>query len=353
MNFIYRFFLLYGVLLIPFLVHALGQGLHGQQAGIPTLDDAMHAIERGDMLLVEEYITNGGDVNAPWKLDLRLIGTAAAYGDEDILLLLLEHGADIHARDAMDGKAIDYAVEAGHINATSVLLAHGASANELLASGETLLTCAIKKRDEDMTRLLIEAGADLYLPNAAGMHPLIVGIRTDNVSAVKALLTHNVDPNREEDEPSPLEVAIARGLIVNDTSMVRALLEHGANQNFLCKTPFTVGATSVKAPPLAFPVFFGSLEMVKLLMRHGADPSLGRNLVDIAAITGHDDIRDYLVEHGLTSAMFADSNMLDSSDMIQESQEARDIVHALKTIQNDRNVDMLTVDGDSLLDLME
>jgi len=146
---------------------------------------------------------------------------------------LLDAGADPAARDQRHGVPALYAVT-GVNNApriARILLDAGAPAND----GESLFHAAERFHEESL-ELLLEYGADVNESGDWGNTPLYFLLRYWDVATMPRvkrgllwLLEHGADPNvpcdRERWENS-LHVAVRVG---QDTSIVRLLLQHGAD----------------------------------------------------------------------------------------------------------------------------
>lgn len=85
-------------------------------------------------------------------------------GDDLYMRVLLQKGADPNIRDGQGNTPIILAVVGGYAELVDHLLAFKANVNLANNSGETALIRAVQRRDLDMVRRLIEAGAD---PDAA------------------------------------------------------------------------------------------------------------------------------------------------------------------------------------------
>jgi ankyrin repeat protein len=96
---------------------------------------------------------------------------------------------------------------------------------------------------------------------------------------------------RDEDGWTPLLWA-SRGHNSKDGSVVRLLLEHGADINVQMRA----------AGPRCTGLVNGALEVVRLLLEHGADVEAkdndGKTALQVAAEEGHDEVVELLREHG-------------------------------------------------------
>jgi hypothetical protein len=142
--------------------------------------------------------------------------------------------------------------------------------------------------------LLRHNGADPDIRGRDGRKPLLAAAYSGNFEVVRILIKY--DPAdisaRSENRSTPLHWA-STGHHFNDGSVLRLLLEHGADINALDKRGWT---------PLFVASINGALEVVRLLLEHGADVEAkdnnGKTALQKAADQGHDEVVELLREHG-------------------------------------------------------
>jgi ankyrin repeat protein len=191
--------------------------------------------------------------------------------------LLISHGAAVDARSihrdyqrhitaegrpkSMDSGGFTpllYAARENCIACVDVLVAHGADIDLPDPDGVSPLNLAIMNANWDLAKKLIEAGADVDQWDIFGEAPLFtaVGLRSRNDGG-----RASIDPPNETD-----------GLTI-----IRLLLERGANPNMqLFFRPANVrGSTNTRgSTPLIRAANNADLELVQLLLEHGADASV-------------------------------------------------------------------------------
>jgi hypothetical protein len=142
--------------------------------------------------------------------------------------------------------------------------------------------------------LLRHNGADLDVRDRVGTNPLHAAAESGNFEVVRILIGY--DPAhinaKDDDGWTPLLLA-SNGHNSKDGSVVRFLLEHGADINAQSRSGWT---------PLHQASCYGALEVVRLLLEHGADVEAkdndGDTALQVAADRGYDKVVELLREHG-------------------------------------------------------
>jgi hypothetical protein len=162
------------------------------------------------------------------------------------------------------------------------------------------LLAALAGEHFQTAELLRRNGADPDVRGRYGRNPLHGAAYSGNSEVVRLLIEYGAaaaDVNaRDSGGSTPLLLA-SEGHNFGDGSVVRLLLEHGADinvQNHFGRTPLHRAS------------FRGALEVVRLLLGHGADVEAKNNIdktaLQIAADEGHDDVVELLREHGARRA---------------------------------------------------
>jgi hypothetical protein len=142
--------------------------------------------------------------------------------------------------------------------------------------------------------LLRYNGADLDARGYFGRNPLHAAAESGNFETVQILIEYNPAyiNARTDGWWTPLHWA-SRGFNFKDGSIVRLLLEHGADINMQDEDGWT---------PLYVASKNGVLEVLRLLLEHGADVEVrnndGETPLQEAANGGHNEVVELLREHG-------------------------------------------------------
>jgi ankyrin repeat protein len=170
--------------------------------------------------------------------------------------------------------ALVYAAREGDLESARVLLTAGADVNQVTRYGWTALLTAVQNRHYALATFLLEHGADPNIANKGGWTPLYLA--TDN---------RNIEGGDYPVRPGDLD----------HLEFIRTLLARGANVNARAKdstetrTIFTMqwlyedGAT-----PFLRAAQSGDVELMRLLIAHGADPGIptANNVTALAVAAG-------------------------------------------------------------------
>ena len=184
---------------------------------------------------------------------------AAANGDLDEVMELVEKGADVNARDKDGWTPLHHAAANGHLDIVKFLVENGADVDAEANDGSTPLHVAAFFGHLDVVKFLVKNGAYVNAMDNDGQTPLHVAAANGHLNIVKFLVRHGADANaKDRDGSTPLHVAASRGHL----DVAKFLVEHGADINAKDKDGWT---------PLHHAALFGHLDIVKLLIENGAD----------------------------------------------------------------------------------
>jgi uncharacterized protein len=164
------------------------------------------------------------------------------------------------------------AANAGNLETVKRLIEGGADPNSVDQHGMgPLLTF-----DPEVTRYLLEHGANPDLQRNENIAPVLVGI-SSNIECMRLMLEAGANANRASDHNG--ETALHFVASRSDTKAVQLLLDHGANLNAQTKPGMTTYALWRDArvrgeTPLHRAAAWGSREVIQLLLDAGADPKI-------------------------------------------------------------------------------
>lgn len=257
------------------------------------------ASQNGSDAMVKRLLDAGANPNLALLSGETPLMVAARTGSASVAQLLIAKGANVNAFGTRKQNALMWAVGQKHPEVVKVLLAsgvdiHARSAtwtdveavpphgflpyNKAIPHGnDTALMFASLVGDVASAELLVAAGANVNDTDAWGVSATAMAAHSNHEELVEFLLEKGANPSADEAGFSAIHPAIMH----RSTRVVRALLEHGANPNAVLKTwtperrtskdysfyPVVVGAT-----PLWLAARFSQPEVMRLLLKHGADP---------------------------------------------------------------------------------
>ncbi len=128
------------------------------------------AVAYGDLEVVPLLLDAGADVNARNGAGEPVVSVAVLEGEPEILAMLLDAGADPNARDDDGIAVVVRAVAGGDAGIVRMLLDAGADPNTLAEENLSVLAIAVDRGHTEVARMLLDAGAD---PNGPGIAELV------------------------------------------------------------------------------------------------------------------------------------------------------------------------------------
>jgi ankyrin repeat protein len=205
--------------------------------------------------------------------------------------LLLEAGADRKALDRQGRTAFDAALKIADMQDRVILLL---VLNSGLNSGQEprgpapwSLEYSVRRRQTNVTKMLLEFGADPNATGTGGTTPLADAALKGDLDGVRLLLAHGARPNAiSQDGTQPIHDAA----LGDSAEVIRELLKQGANVNARTRDEVQT--------PLHMAAAMGKMKAVEALVALGADltmkDSKGRTPLDAAERAGLTDVVAFL-----------------------------------------------------------
>jgi ankyrin repeat protein len=226
----------------------------------------MVAARAGKTDVVEQLLAKGANVNAHAARKQTALMWAVAQKHPDVVRVLLMQGADVHARSEVWRQMM--AVPPHGRPEYNSMIPHG---------GDTALMFAARVGDVISARHLVEAGANVNDTDAWGVSATVLAAHSGYGEMVEFLLGKGADPNAAAAGFTALHAAVMH----RDEKMVAALLARGADPNTPLRTwtptrrsssDFHFGPALVQATPFWLAARFSQPTVMRLLVKHGADP---------------------------------------------------------------------------------
>jgi ankyrin repeat protein len=272
-----------------------------------------------DAVMVETLLQAGADPNASLSAGQTILMAAARTGSPAVVKTLLAHGAQLNAREQVLGETpLIWAAVENHADVIKVLVEHGADVNgrsnaptfplpeygdgksgrlTVLPRGSwTPSMYAARQNATDAVRALADAGADLNLTDPDGTTALVIAVINAHYDLAGVLLEKGASPDiGDVTGMTPLYAAVDLNSFpdtpgrpaprpagtLDTVDMVKALLRHGANPNVRLKAPLLVrvhdrgdGTLGEGATPLMRAAKKSDVVLMRLLLEKGADSKL-------------------------------------------------------------------------------
>jgi ankyrin len=316
----------------------LGAGAKATLANRYGLTPMAIAAANGSATMIGMLLDAGADANAPDPAGDTPLMSAARVGRADAVTLLLDRGAAVDAKDTTyQQTALMVAARENQPEIVRLLIARGASVNARtrvgrtpawvlpnsqpgfghgigivrggspdrgrrspIPGGMTPLLYASRDGRMETVRMLLDAGADINLRDANDITPLIAAITNNHPDVARYLIERGADIKAADwYGRTPLWAAVeTRDMDLDNATfensidrapfleLIQVLLERGADPNartkevppvrndFLRITASLSWVDFTGQTPFITAALAGDLTVMKLLLKHGADPNI-------------------------------------------------------------------------------
>lgn len=227
---------------------------------------------------------------------------AAQNGNLAAVKRMVESGIDVNSREGYGRTALMFAAENGHLDVMKYLIGKGAAVNQNSLDCDMYpIHFALSGRHEDAALLLMEKGADIKVRDCNGRTVLMYTGYGCSINAAKRLVKSGADINAVDNEGSNvfihaascgciklMEYLLSLGVNINTQNdplrytaiinvcqtlkymktpavTVKFLIDHGADVNRVTASGYSA---------LTYAVIEQDIEIVKLLLKAGADPRI-------------------------------------------------------------------------------
>lgn len=224
---------------------------------------------QGLQTIIEHLLDAGENPNTPDRDETPLCA-ASRYGQAAAVRLLIKARAELNTYSIIPGvgtkwTALHVAVQSGSDETVRLLIEAGANVHATTADGETALEWLFKttlnKPEEEMVRLLLNAGAEVKILGKRKLSFLHIAARCGNEAVLHALIQAGIDVNiiADDNGGTALHTAVKYGT----ETATRVLL--GAGVDIEARALLTQETALHKAST------YGTDAVVALLLEAGAD----------------------------------------------------------------------------------
>ncbi|MEM1009073.1 MAG: ankyrin repeat domain-containing protein, partial [Myxococcota bacterium] len=275
--------------------------------------------------ILQLLISKGADLNAPTPDGLSPLIHAIQRGRESSCALLLELGADLN-RLYKGWSSIFYTISGNHAELTKQLIEAGANIDQEDEIGRTPLLVAFGESAMEVVETLVEAGANVHSLDTRQQSTLHWSACLGELEWCKKMLRAGVALNAQSvSGHTPLTLALSGNYPECAVFLVRQqanlLLPSGEEQKtalhwlaqrgwteILCEALATQKLQTIDVPdkngghPLAYAASTGHADTVQLLVQRGANPnatfSSNTTALYLASLGGHAEATKALIEAG-------------------------------------------------------
>jgi ankyrin repeat protein len=283
----------------------------------------LNACAAGDIPKLVEMIKNNFEINSKDDIGISGIHIASMNGNMEVLKWLVDHDASCSIRDIDGMTPLHYACENNHVDIALFLVRNGADTsvrnkagltslhyvcmngtvalgvlirdymiNVATTSGLTLLHCAADMGHVDMTKYLLDHGAQIHPRDDDGLTPLHLACIGGHIEVIDLLVSRGAYYNTRDDQGmSPLHHSCNEG----NLDVTTWLINKGGN----------IFARSDSSDTLLhFACRSGNLDLVKYLIENKIDINArngtGETPLETASANGHDELVEWLEDRGAT-----------------------------------------------------
>ncbi|KAB0794753.1 hypothetical protein PPYR_11592 [Photinus pyralis] len=271
---------------------ASGADIHHQNDDWFTpLDLAMLHRHVNVVKLLFSAIIAQGHADSP----LNYLHSAAAFGDNKIIIALLHNGYDVNKLNANGETPLLLSLKNERLSTSKLLLAKGAVVTE-----DCLLFFA-QYGWNDMVLKMLEKGTDVNIGRYDDATPLLIAVQYKNLPTARILLSHGADPTRQNsDGRTPLYYSIQN----NCKRTLKALLET-VNVD---KSKRDINSAIFTSMELNY---FNLTEMLIAYSDCSSENESGEPLLFVAVKNGCENlVRQILAKHGNVNEINLDGDTL-------------------------------------------
>jgi hypothetical protein len=147
------------------------------------------AVDKGQLSTVQELVENGANPDGRPRSKTTPLSIAVMDGNIEIAKYLLQKGATVDLQDRHGHAALMLAAASNQLECVRLLLANKADVEMRRHDGTTALLAAAEAEHSEMIELLLsQGGANIDIQDGMGWTPLMLAVRTRNIQLVRLVL---------------------------------------------------------------------------------------------------------------------------------------------------------------------
>lgn len=274
-----------------------------------------YALNKGNLDMVKYLVSKGADIDV--NQYNALLYYAVKYADVEIVKYLVAKGADVNAKGEYDYTPLHDAVDRGNLDMVKMLLELGADVTAKNRRGDTPIELARKQKKTDIVECILKAEKEAEARRIQVEKEAEEKRILEEKEAEKKRIHAEEKAEKEAEEKRILaeiktkkELAkIFKAIDANNLSGVMAVIENDLDDIDV--------QSDDNLTPLLYAISKGKLDIVKYLVKKGADYGLenkkGQIAWEVAYKAGHKKIAKYLY--------FSDNNLTKSLDGLKSKLE--------------------------------
>lgn len=241
-------------------VRLLGEGKSANDVCDDNIPAIFHAIRQNDIRMAQLLSEHGADINTSDPHDgISGLMYAVAKNFEDMIDFLLNRKPNLGWRDHQKNTIWHYAAFRGNLSIYKKYENEDRELNAVNSLGKTPLHLAAEENHNHMILYLVKAGAQVNQKTSDGFSPIHYAAKSDAMEALIVLLESDGDIRASDDNGwTALHHAVYHG-------KKRAMMELLSRDSHLA-----VINDKWSNSPLHYAVHTSDIEIVRLLLQHGA-----------------------------------------------------------------------------------
>ncbi|KAG5277508.1 hypothetical protein AALO_G00118430 [Alosa alosa] len=270
----------------------------------------LQCVHEDNKLQIEKLITRGVDnllnLTEP-RQGKGAMHIAAVANNTDMLDFLLSHGASPNVQDKSGKTPVMLAAELGHDGAVALLVKHKANVSLLDKDGKGVLFYCIypTKRHMRCMHAVLKALSDINNVSLTGQHVLHLACAQADSCLPMCLLLLERGAHPDARDEATGRTALMEAARVGSVELVRSILRGGADPNALDKTNLHAAHFAAEG---------GFFEVIQVLCAYGADvgavTKAGETPLHYAARGGHAECCRFLAQRGCNPKLKNEEGLL-------------------------------------------